>query len=843
MRAFLLALSLSFAVSGCAASRLAGYALFPDAPEASDGEVLRFAELKAPVAVTQSNDGFWHIHAQNEHDAMFVTGYLQARDRLAQMDLFRHLALGRISELVGRVAFGDKSSVDTDRFNRFMDFSGQGMKLWRATSNEERAAALAFGAGVNAFIAEGKLPLEHRLLGITAIEPWQAHDSLAIYQMLMFGLSSNYNREVRRLLMACDAGIDAAERIWPSNIDFGEYALPDEALGTARYPRPLDVVPEMRDELPALCREAAGAAAQTASLPAAPATVATWIDALQHGWSASNNWVVAGSRTASGKPILSNDPHLPHMNPPIVWGVEQATPEYRAVGFVIPGVHRVVFGHNGFIAWGATTNHVDRQDLVVHKPAGAEAYWLDGAATWFTVRTERITVKGEDEPVVVTARFTVDGPLVNDLETGLPRAIPLAALRMAGQGAALDIEAARGISYARSATDFVTAIRKMEGGCNNWVYADVYGTIGYESPCVLPIRDGYTGAFPIPGWTSRYHWKGMVDKAAMPAVQNPRRGWIITANARTVPVERFFTAYNNDPAEPNRYKQAVARLTAGDKKLTPAEAADVQMDVHESYWPVVRAVIDAPLCVGARGEDGVHEAARAALCGWNGDMTSDSVGATIYVALTHALLDRALADELSDGAEGALWRYVLALPQFEANVTWLWSRPATDAAWNDVRTPAAETRDGQVAAAFDDAVADLQARYGGDAADWRWGDIRPFRARHLFAGNDGLLGSLLNTDEIPGAGSPSTLFKNQFHRGDRQRLRSAVGPSLRFTVDMADPWGATYSLAGGQSGWPRSRHFGDLTPDWHAGKGRLFTSGAGGIRLQFVPANETKESQ
>lgn len=840
MRALLGVLLISLSISGCAATRLAGYALFPDAPTVSDGEVLRLAGLQAPVAVTQTSDGFWHIHAQNEHDVLFVTGYLQARDRLAQMDLFRHLAQGRISELVGRVAFGDKSSVDTDRFNRFLDFAGRGEKLWQATSPEERAAATAFGEGINAFIAEGALSLEHRLLGVDHIEPWQPRDSLAIYEMLMFGLSSNYNREIRRLLMACDAGLDAVERVWPMNIDFGEYALPDEFLGTQRYARPLDVVPEMRDELPALCREAEQHAPRQAALPAAPTAVATWVDALQRGWSASNNWVIAGARTTSGKPILSNDPHLPHMNPPIVWGVEQATPEFHAAGFVIPGVHRIVFGHNGYVAWGATTNHVDRQDLVVHKPAGADAYWLDGAAMWFTTRTERFTVKGEDEPVVVTARFTVDGPLLNDIETGLPRAMPLTALRFVGQGAARDIEAARGLTYARNATDFVAAIRQMEGGCNNWVYADVYGTIGYESPCILPIREGYSGAFPVAGWNSSYQWKGMVDKSAMPSAQNPARGWIITANARTVPVDRFFTAYNNDPAEPNRFVQAVARLTGGDKKLTPADAAAVQMDVHESAWPAIRAVIDAPVCSGSSANETV-QAARAALCGWNGDMASDSVGATIYVALTNAFLDAALADDLHDGAQGALWRYVTALPQFEVNVSWLWARPATDPVWDDVRTPARESREQLLTAAFAAGVAGLRDHHGDDLDDWRWGDLRPFRARHLFAGNDGVLGALLNTDPIAGAGSPSTLFKNQFSRSDRERMRSSVGPSLRFTVDLADPWAAQYSLAGGESGWPRTAHYGDLTADWHAGRGRPLAGHEAGIRLQFVPANEAKE--
>ncbi len=244
----------TFAI-GCAPLRLLTYALAPDYPRLQDGAVLTLHGLREEVRVTRKADGLWKIAAANEHDAMLAQGYLTARDRMAQMDLFRHLARGEIASLIGNQPFGDKTAVDTDRLNRFLGFRDGAERLYAATSAEERAALDAFVLGINLWIDNGTLSLEHRLLGIQKLRPWTPLDSLAIYQMIMHALGGNADREVRRLVIACEAGLDAVDRIWPHDIEFDALVLPDDDLRRDVFPPQPAVVEELRTELPALCEQ------------------------------------------------------------------------------------------------------------------------------------------------------------------------------------------------------------------------------------------------------------------------------------------------------------------------------------------------------------------------------------------------------------------------------------------------------------------------------------------------------------------------------------------------------------------------------------------------------------
>ena len=204
-------------------------------------------------------------------------------------------------------------------------------------------------------------------------------------------------------------------------------------------------------------------------------------------------------------------------------------------------------------------------------------------------------------------------------------------------------------------------------------------------------------------------------------------------------------------------------------------------------------------------------------------MAADSAAATVFVHFTNALLDRALADDLPAGVDDRDWHFVQSLPQFEVRAQSLLADPTAAAVWDDAQTEVVEDRAAIVEAAFVAAVAEAGARYGSDVDGWAWGRVRPLVLRHAFAPNDGALGWVLNAEPLAIGGGPETVYKNQFARSDRERMNPVVGPIVRFTVDLADPWKATYSLAGGQSGWPRSPHYGDLLADWAVGRGRALT--------------------
>lgn len=821
-------------LTSCAAYEFAAYWLFPNYPTFYNGQTLVLAGLKAPVQVSVSSAGVARIVAENETDAMFATGYLQARDRMFQMDIFRRLAKGELSALVGIRPFGTKSSFDVDKLNRFMGFAAAAQQLYQQTSAAERAAIDAFAAGVNVWLAEGLLPLEHRLLGVNAIPAWSATDSLAIYQMLMFGLSANHDRELRRLLIACEAGIDAVERLWPTTIDFGVYALPSEFWSVSTWKRPAAIVPEVRAALPELCPKALtknlqnSQGRQRAGWHADASVVASVITLLSGTWSASNNWALSGALTKSGAPLLANDPHLPHMNPPIAWAIEQQTPDYRVAGFTLVGLHRVVFGWNDYIAWGATTNHVDRQDLVLERP--------DAAA--FTKKIETFDIAGEDSRQA-SGRYTANGLILNDLEPELGPRLPLVALRTSGVGAASDIDAARQLSYAKSASDVVAALRLMESGCTSWVYADRLGNIGYESPCLLPVRVGWSGGFPVPGWVTDYNWQGFVDKAALPAAQNPERGWLVTANNQIVPPERFATTYNGDAQGPFRF-QRIAELIERDRqrpqKISVDDSAGYQLDIYDRSWLLAQPVLQEYICDSA----GISEAGQA-LCDWDGQATSGSLGTTLYIFATNALIDLVLADELQGGIDGFSWRYIQSLPQFEVNVQWTWQRPSSDAVWDDVRTPLVETKADMVRAALALAEQRLHQAYGPDLAQWRWGTIRDFSLRHIFAQKGGPLSYLFNGPTVAGFGTPETVNKSQFARSDREHFYGVIGAPLRYNVDLADPWATKVTLAGGQSGWPRSPHYALQFNNWYQGRFIPLSPSQDphAIKIIFLPAKNS----
>lgn len=825
--AFVIALSLVSA--GCAVTSLLWYAIWPDFPAFGGGEKLEIAGLSGEVEARRRADGLWRIVASNEQDGMRVLGYLQARDRMAQLDVFRHLARGEMAALVGDRAFGDKRSLDLDRMNRFLGFRRDAQKLYQDVAPEEKAAVEAFVAGVNDWISEGHLSLEHRLLGVSEVRPWTVEDSLAVYLMVMHSLSGNADREIRRLAIACAAGLDVMERLWPTDQEYPVYALPEESLG-GRFEVPPGVVPEMAEHLPDLCGRGGsmGTTAEVREVETGLIRMSSAFEMIRSGWSASNNWAVTGKLTASGRPLLATDPHLLHMNPPMMWGFDFETPDYRVAGFTIPGLYRVVFGHNGSVAWGATTNHVDRQDLVVHRSRDAivdgqvvGGYEVDGQFAEFEVRTETFDVRG-GEPVEQSVRFTRDGPLLNDLTGDLEDVLPLVALRLVPIGRGRDLEGARALTRAETTRDFAQAIDNLDLGCSSWVTADDKGSIAYRSPCLVPIRRGWRGTFPVPGWTSRYGWQGYYPKTMLPTSFDPERGWLATANNQIVPADRVPTTYNNDVSAPARFERIVERLRSRFGAIDIDNSAAVQVDRVDLTWRQIRPTLADRFCTRHDGDPDV-ETARTILCEWDGEMAASSRGATLYTLLTNALLDRAMADELPEAAAGEVWNFVQSLPQFEVEARWLWQEAPDAAVWDDVSTEAVEDRDAILEIALADAVATGRDSYGETIDDWRWGEVRPFVLTHLFAGDGGALGWLLNAPPLPIGGGNETVFKNQFVRSHRRDLKVDIGPVIRITIDMNEPWTARFAMAGGESGWPRSPFYANLLEDWSKGVSRPLT--------------------
>ena len=796
--------------TSCAAGRLAGYQLFPDYPRDDGEQRVTMPGLAQPVRVALREDGIARIEAQTDRDLYRAAGYLQARDRMFQMDFLRHMALGRMTEMLGNVEMGPKTALETDTFNRFLGFSHEAANIVRTMEPIEKANLQAFADGVNAWIAEDRVSLEHRLLGLT-VERWRPEDSIAIFGIVMFGLTHNYSREVRRLLIACDAGFDALERVWPTQIDFPETYLPADAVGTDRFSIPGSIAPEMRADLASLCPTPKHG---VATAPAKPEVAAIYNPMLLwlNGAQASNNWVVSGSKTNTGMPFLANDPHMPLINPPIVWPVNYVVPGYDAAGFTLVGTHRIFVGHNGHVAWGATINNVDLQDLYVEKPAG-DRYVYGATTEAFTTRTERFVIK-DGAPVELTVRFTRHGVVLNDIDSFLASRIPLTSLRTVPTEGAQDGEAMAKVQYALDATAYVVAMQSFDSACINWVFADTKGNIGWTSPCRIPIRPTHLGTFPVPGWIADYEWKGFYPKEQSPRSFNPAQGWIATANNQPQPRDRFPTPYDNDASPPNRWARIAGKLSPA-APLSMTDMTALQVDVGMDYWPRLRGDLDGPVC---KASWGVDQPAINTFCAWDGRLSAASNAASLFILFSNAILDRGLADEVGGGTQGALWHYLTSVAHIETNLDRMWNEPVTAPVWDDARTPQRETRNDIYRLAMADSLALAREKWGTDSADWAWGTVRPFTLRHFFGGKGGILGSVFNSSPLPGRGAPETVFKEQFLRSDRNDMHSMAGPSLHFVADLADLSRSRYILSGGVSGWPRSPHYGDQLPMWIEGE-------------------------
>jgi penicillin amidase len=228
------------------------------------------------------------------------------------------------------------------------------------------------------------------------------------------------------------------------------------------------------------------------------------------------------------------------------------------------------------------------------------------------------------------------------------------------------------MSEAGDVEELAAAVERLDLGCFNWVFADADGNIAYRSPCQLPVRPGWRGTFPVPGWLRRYEWQGFVPKAELPASTNPARGWLATANNQVVPSDRFFTAYNNDASTPNRFLRIVERIGSESERggLTVASSAAIQLDTRYQMWAGLREQLSGNFCeISGAGTSPRIEQARRHLCDWDGTMGEDSIAATLFVLWTNAVLDRALADEFPGRSESDVWRYVQSLLQFEATYT------------------------------------------------------------------------------------------------------------------------------------------------------------------------------
>ena len=767
---------------------------------------LRVAGLAAPVDVVRDAAGIPHLYAASPDDAWFALGFVHAQDRLWQMEINRRTAAGRLAEILG------PGALDTDRFLRTMGIRRNAAAIVDHLDAATRHALERYAAGVNANLEQRRcrpallLPPEFALTGAPFPEPWSPVDSAGWATMMAWDLSTNWSGELARMRLSqrlTKQQIDELLPPYPGNprVDAEGRtvaAVPDAPLAVADYPalyRSLKV-------------DGAALADQAASLLAlAPRG---WFDGI-----GSNNWVVSGARTVSGKPLLANDPHLTLTTPSIWYLAHLSAPGLDVIGSTLPGLPFVVLGRNARIAWGATNTGPDTQDLYIEQlrttDGRAQVRTPDGWAA-LESRDETIRVKGAAD-VTLTVRTSRHGPLISDVSKGATEALrPLGATSyaLAFQWAALrpddrTLHAGFAVNLATDWGSFLEAMKDFQSPQQNYVYADVDGNIGFVAPGRIPVRradNDLKGQAPAPGWDARYDWDGFVPFDQLPQRLNPPEGRIVTANHKVVADDYapFLTA---EWAAPFRARRIEALLDAT-AKHDLRSFATIQGDVKS-----LAATALLPLLLDTTPSNDAARDVLATLSTWDGTMAGDRAEPLIYAAWMRELVRLVTRDELGTDLFAAYWEQRTV---FLVNV--LSDRDGQSRWCDDTGTPEVETCAQMKSRALDLALADLGRRIGPDRSHWRWDALHRVRAEHRPFSRVPVLAPMFELRAPIGGDSSTVDVAGYIVRDEVDPFAVQHGPSLREIVDFGDLEQSRFIQSTGQSGHRLSSFYGDFVDRW-----------------------------
>lgn len=786
--------------------------------------------LHAPVRVDRDARGVPQLYARGAHDLMYAQGFVHAQDRFWQMDAGRHLGAGRLAELFGR------SQVETDKYLRTMGWRRVAKREYAMLSQRTRDALKAYADGVNAYLRDrsgSELSFEYALLRLTApdYEPrrWTPVDSLTWLKVMAWQLRGNDQAEQTRSLLATRLPVKRVEQLYPPYpYDKHRPIVRGGTVehGTFRPPSASSTVHPDRVPPSGMLRKALRSAGARSALTRAGAALRTVSAVAGAGGQGigSNSWAVAGSRTASGKPIIANDPHLGPALPSIWYQMGlhcapvRAGCPYDVAGFTFAGTPGVVIGHDARVAWGFTNLGPDVSDLYLEKVKG-DRYKYRGRWRPLAKRTETIRVAGGD-PVTITVRATRHGPLLSDVSDDLhavgKHAVPrgragsapgpyAVALRWTALIPGHTADAIFVLDTASNFSDLRHAARLFDVPAQNLVYADVDGHIGYQAPGKIPIRRGYDGRWPAVGWTGEDEWDGFIPFRALPHVLDPEEGYVVTANQAAAP-RSYPYLLTKDWDYGYRSQRITHLIKSADDPVTVASTSRMQLD---TYNPMAAKLV--PYLLKARPPAGAKKA-RDLLRGWDFRTPPDSAAAAYWNAVWAHLLVDTFGDELPAAARpdgGSRWFDIVSGLLATPRSTW----------WDDQRTArVVETRNDMLTAAMGEADEELRETLGPDPAKWRWGELHTLTVRNQSFGTSGIgvVERLVNRGPLHVGGGSSVVDATGWTAGHGYQVDWV--PSMRMVVDLADLDRSTWVNLTGASGHTFHRHYFDQARPWARGR-------------------------
>lgn len=719
---------------------------------------IKLKGLQQPVKVLRDEWGVAHIYAETQDDLFFAQGFVAAQDRLWQMDLWRRQGEGKLAEILG------PGAVERDRFARLVRYRGDLKVEYESYAPDARQIIEAFVRGVNAQIELSKdhLPIEFQIAGAKP-ELWTPE--VCLTRMAGYVMTRNASTEVLRARLAREFGKEFVDE-WIETDPKRKIEIPD-GLDLAGIDNKI--------------LAAAGAAGS-------PVTF--------NPNDGSNNWVIDGTMSATGKPILANDPHRTIALPSLRYLVHLVGPGWNVIGAGEPALPGVAAGHNERVGFGFTIVGIDQQDLYVEEinPANPNEYRWKGRWEKMRVEREQIKVKGEAQPREVELKFTVHGPVIYE-DKERRRAY---ALRWVGsEPGTAGYLASLTLNRVQNWKEFLKAMERWKVPSENLIYADVDGNIGWVAAGLTPIRKGWSGLLPVPGAEGKYEWEGFLPVSALPQSFNPARRFIATANHNILP-PGYSRELGYEWASPIRFRRIAEVLSSAEGKFTVADFERLQHDEVSLPARELTAVLREAKVVKPELQSYAEMLAK-----WDCRLSKDSAAAALFEIWLTKLTPAVFRPHVPDKA----WPMVGSRIPLPRTIDAL-KNPSSRWFGADARAG----RDAALVKSLEEAVKEARERLGDDPSRWRWGKLHVASFTHALSTNAERR-ALFDQPSVERGGDGNTV-----NNTSGPNFRQNHGASFREILDVSDWDRSVATSVPGQSGQPGSKHYSDLLPLWAEGK-------------------------
>ncbi|MBI1763894.1 MAG: penicillin acylase family protein [Acidobacteria bacterium] len=732
---------------------------------------LKLAGLQKPVRVLRDDWGIAHIYAETQDDLFFAQGFSAAQDRLWQLDLWRRTGEGKLAEILG------EGALERDKFARLLRYRGDMKAEWAAYAPDAKPIIESFVRGVNAWIEQTKdnLPIEFQLAGYKP-EPWTPE--VCLTRMAGYVMTRNAATEITRAQLAREFGAAFVDE-W----------MPAEPARKLEIPTGLDL---------------AGIDNKILSIAAGANIPVSFGQTAPNPNDGSNNWVIDGTMSATGKPLLANDPHRQIALPSLRYMVHLVAPGWNVIGSGEPALPGVAAGHNESVGFGFTIVGIDQQDLYVEEinPANPNEYKQRGKWQPMRVEREQINVKGKAEPVTVELKFTAHGPVVYE-DAARQRAY---ALKWVGsEPGTAGYLASLTLNRVQNWNEFLKGLERWKVPSENLVYADVDGNIGWVAAGMTPVRKGpsgqtWSGLLPVPG-DGRFEWQGFLPVKDLPQAYNPVKHYVATANHNILP-PGYKRELGYEWSNPIRFERIDEVLRGSQRKFSVADFEQLQ---HDAVSLPARALI--AILKEAKFEDAAILPYVQLLTSWDAVLSKDSAAAALFEFWVPKLPAQVFKNHVPLKA----WPLVAARIGLLRTLETL---KAAEPRWFAPGKSAKEARAARDLALYwslKEAVAEAQSKLGADPKQWRWGKLHVAPFTHALAANDETR-ALFNLPAVERDGDANTVFATggpNFHQNS--------GASFREILDVSNWDNSVATNVPGQSGQPGSAHYGDLLPLWARG--------------------------